>query len=76
MPNLNSYTPSGEAGNLTIEEEEIEVRDLIHLNISKITPNGEVTVQFSEKLMSIEDFEEKGVNMTVLNAIKDGILDV
>jgi len=49
---------------------EHEIRDVIYLNITKITPNGEVTIQFSEKLLDIEELGESGVNMTILNVMK------
>jgi len=49
---------------------------MINMNITKITPNAEVTILFSEQLMDIKKLESKGINMTVLNLIKDQVLNI
>ena len=38
---------------IDVEEEEVYVRKPIHLNITKLTANGELVVQYSEKLLSL-----------------------
>ena len=56
---------------------EIEIeRSQIDLIITAISPNGEVTIQFSEKLLSITDFEEQSMNMTVFNILRHSIMEV
>ena len=50
---LNTFSPSETDSYSPEGEEEVEPRDLIQLNITKITANGEITIQYSEKLMGI-----------------------
>ena len=46
------------------------------MEITKIKPNGEVRVEFSERLHSIEDFERYGMNKTYWEQIQNTILEV
>ena len=56
-----------------IIEIEPEVRKKIHMNITYMSPNAEITIMFSEKLVPISD---RGLNLTVFNQMKDKVLNL
>ena len=53
-----------------IEEEE-EVRLPIDIKITDMKPNGELTLYYSEELHSLEKFKDSGLDLEMLNSIRD-----
>ena len=48
----------------------------IEMEISQIKPDGEVRVEFSERLHSFQDFERYGMNKTYWKDVQNSILEV
>jgi len=65
-----------DGGTFAYSEEELEQRIPLQMNITSITPNGQVSISFSEKFNSLDDFSAMGLNLTIFNMLKDDIFEL
>jgi len=73
---LFNFDATAEQKPTSSDDEEVEIREPITLNVTTFGIEGDLVLSFSETLFSLDELAHLGLNITVLNELKDRILNI
>ena len=62
--------------NQTLSQVSQKVRAPVFFNITEVSPTSEVTLTFSEKLFSLNEFDLLNLNKTIFNQFRKQIINI